>query len=55
MIRTATVSTVTSHGVWIKSAWLAAPTGPIPAVGDPQAGDLVVVVGTDDGDLVAIG
>lgn len=54
MIRTATVTDVTSEGVWIRSGWLPAKTGPLPCFGTPQAGDAVLVVRTDDGETLAI-
>lgn len=54
MIRTATVTDVTETGVWVVSSWLTAPTGPLAAFGSPKSGDAVLVVRTDDGEMVAV-
>jgi hypothetical protein len=54
MMRWATVTDVTTAGVWVTSAWLPGRTGPIPCVGTPIPGDHVLVVRTDDGELAAI-
>lgn len=54
MIRTATVTDVTETGVWVVSSWLTAPTGPLAASGSPKSGDAVLVVRTDDGEMVAV-
>jgi hypothetical protein len=56
MIRTATVTDVTAAGVWVVSSWLTVPTGPLDVFGPtPSAGDPVLVVRTDDGEMVVCG
>lgn len=54
MLRTATVTDVTDAGVWVRSGWLAVPTGPITLLGAAQPGDMVVVSRTDDGEMIAV-
>lgn len=54
-MRWATVTAVTSLGVWIDSAWLTTPTGPLPYVGaTPDVGDAVLVAKTDGGEWAII-
>lgn len=54
MIRTATVTSVTSAGVWVQSSWLPGETGPLMAMGEPSAGDSVIVFRTDDNAMIAM-
>lgn len=54
VIRWATVTDVTSDGVWVRSSWLTGRTGPLPITGSPSPGDPVLIVRTDDGELAAI-
>lgn len=54
MIRWATVTDVTTEGVWVMSSWLTVKTGPIPVTGSPNEGDPVLIVRTDEGELAAI-
>lgn len=56
MIRTATVTDATAAGVWVLSSWLTGPTGPLAVFGPtPTVGDPVLVVRTDDGEMVVTG
>lgn len=54
MMRWATVTDTTAAGVWVMSAWLPGPTGPLPVSGAPAVGDPVLVVRTDDGELAVV-
>lgn len=54
-MRWATVTAVTTLGVWIDSAWLAETVGPLPHTGaTPTVGQHVLVATTADGELAVI-
>lgn len=54
-MRWATITAVTTLGVWVDSAWMTDPVGPLPYVGaTPEVGNPVLVTRTTDGEWAVI-